>query len=288
MKPRYLLENGYIVVKRARHGVFMFNRNDNFLGRAMDLYGEWCESELDLLLPYISAGDTVVDVGANIGTHAVPFATAVGASGRVIAFEPQSLSHHMLCGNVALNCLTNVEVLQQAAGEALGRIKVPVIAPETNTNFAAVSIGGDADGEEIDLVTLDSLALGSCRLIKIDVEGMEAGVIRGARATIAAHRPVLFVEHNTLEPGPGPLAAIKEAGYRAWWHLALYYNEANFYKNRKNIFANCQPEANLLCLPEGMDPGRDDLVECAGVDDNWRLALERGVAARNPRFFPNE
>lgn len=286
MVPGYLLENGYIVVKRGKHGLFMFNRNDNFLGRALDLYGEWCESEFELLLPFVRAGDTVVDVGANIGTHVVPFARAAGPGGRVIAFEPQGLSFHLLCANVAMNCLTNVQARQLAVGDAAGRINVPVIPPETNTNFAAVSLSAAGQGEEVEVITLDSLGLSGCRLIKIDVEGMEDAVIRGARDTIAAHRPVLFVENNTLEGGGATIAAIREAGYDAWWHLALYYNEANFYGNAKNIFATCKPEANLLCLPEGTDPGRDDLIECTGSDDNWRKALERGIAARNPRFFP--
>jgi len=61
-------------IKACRHGVFLFNRKDLMVGRALNLYGEWCEGELHVLHQLISTGAVVIDVGANIGTHTVPFA----------------------------------------------------------------------------------------------------------------------------------------------------------------------------------------------------------------------
>lgn len=285
MVPDYLVKNGFIGVKPCKHGLFMFNCNDRFVGRSLDLYGEWCEAELDLLLPLIHAGDVVLDVGANIGTHAIPFTKAAGATGQVIAFEPQRIAFQMLCGNVALNGLTTVQCRQAGVGDRPGRIGVPVLAPDESRNFAAVALGGETGGEEVELVTIDSLGLEACRLIKIDVEGMEAAVIKGARSTIDAHRPLLFVENNTIDGASGTIAAVLEAGYDAWWHVALYYNERNFFANGNNVFAQYQPEANLLCVPAGTGALSAELVACSGVDDNWRKAVERGIAAGNPRFF---
>lgn len=141
-------------------------------------------------------------------------------------------------------------------------------------------------GDDVETITIDSLELKSCRLIKIDVEGMEPEVITGARATIAAHRPILFVENNTIDKASPTIAAILDAGYRAWWHLALYYNDFNFFGNPENVFAKYHPEANLLCMPNCVDPNIPDLIECTGINDNWRLALDRGIAAGNPRFSP--
>jgi len=283
--PDYLVKNGFIGMKQCRHGLFMFNCNDRFVGRSLDLYGEWCEAELELLLPLVRAGDVVIDVGANIGTHAVPFASAAGRSGRVIAFEPQRAAFQMLCGNIALNCLGSAQCRQEAVGDTVGQVTVPVLAPEESRNFAAVALGDDTAGEPVPMVTIDSLALEACRLIKIDVEGMEPAVIRGARSTIDAHRPLLFVENNTIDGASATIAAVFEAGYDAWWHLALYYSETNFFGNRENVFAQYQPEANLLCVPCGTDAPSPELVACTGLDDNWRKALERGIAAGNPRFL---
>lgn len=285
--PDCLVQNGFVGIKRCRHGLFAFNRNDRFIGRSLDLYGEWCESELELLLGILRPGDTVIDVGANIGTHAVPFAQAVGAAGCVLGFEPQRVAFQLLCANAVLNGLTNMDCRQQAVAAVAGAVRVPVIDPGQSFNFGAVSVAAGTDGERVPAVTIDGLGLAACRLIKIDVEGMEPEVLRGARDTIAANRPVLFVENNTIDKATPTLEAIDQLGYTAWWHLALYYNPANFFGNAENVFATLQPEANLYCLPAGQAPGRDDLVACTGVGDNWKQALHRGIAEGNPRFFPD-
>ncbi len=271
----YLLCKGYIGIKQGRRGIFVFNRNDLLVGRSIDIYGEWCDSEIALLLSYLKSGDTVLDIGANIGTHAVPFAGAIGRSGTMWAFEPQGLVYQMLCGNVALNCLTNVQCLRKAVGRTNGIVRIPLLSPLTPENFAALPAEGHLRGEEVDLITIDALELESCHLIKIDVEGMETDVIRGARGTIAAYRPVLFVENNTIEKASLTIAAILDAGYRIWWHIAPYYNEQNFFDNTENVFAGYQPEANMLCLPPDVEPAAPGLIECAGIDDNWRQACER-------------
>jgi len=90
----------------------MYLANDKFIGRrSLDAYGEFCELELYLLRQIIKPGMTVVEAGANIGTHTVAFAKAVGATGRVLTFEPQRTVFHMLCGNLALNGLSNVQAI---------------------------------------------------------------------------------------------------------------------------------------------------------------------------------
>lgn len=64
----------YVATKLCRHGTLLFNSNDTFVGRSLELYGEWCEAEIELLAQVVRRGDFVLDVGANIGTHAVPMA----------------------------------------------------------------------------------------------------------------------------------------------------------------------------------------------------------------------
>jgi FkbM family methyltransferase len=282
--PRNLFENGYIALKEVKHGIFAFNRNDRFVGRSLELYGEWAESEIKLLSRFITTGATVVDVGANVGTHTVPFARMTGESGRVIAFEPQRGVFHLLCANVALNCLRNVECLHQAVGDTVGCVGVPVLSPDEQHNFAAVAMA-DGTGERVDMTTIDALELESCDLIKADVEGMEPKVLRGARATIEAYRPILYVENNTVEGARLTLSAVFALGYRPWWDIALYYNAKNYFQNPVNVFAQYQPEVNLLCAPPGVDVDIAELVECSGPDDDWKQALHRGIASRNPRFL---
>jgi len=114
---------------------------------------------------------------------------------------------------------------------------------------------------------------------------MEPEVLRGARATIEAYRPIVYVENNTIERAQLTLSAIVALGYRPWWDIALYYNPANYFGNPQNVFARYQPEANLLCVPPGLEIDVPELVECNGPADDWKQALHRGIEARNPRFF---
>ena len=53
MLSPYLVENRHVAIKRCRHGLFMYNRNDAFVGRGLDLYGEWCDFEIQTLRPLV-------------------------------------------------------------------------------------------------------------------------------------------------------------------------------------------------------------------------------------------
>jgi FkbM family methyltransferase len=272
----YLVENRYIGVKRAKHGVFMYNRNDLFIGRSLDLYGEWCEYEILLLRNYIRESDVVLDIGANIGTHSVAFAAMVGNAGRVHAFEPQPHLYHLLCGNVALNCLDNVTAHRKAAGSGSGRIGLSVLpSPDMPFNFGAMPLSEPGSGESVELVSVDSLGLTGCRLIKVDVEGMETEVLEGARETVEKFQPLLFVENNTLDKASQVIESVFRLGYRAYWHIRPYFHEDNFFANNENVFAKTHPEANLLCAPRSLTLETFDLIECRGADENWRKVVEK-------------
>jgi FkbM family methyltransferase len=276
MIPGYLVDNGHIGLKRAKHGLFMFNRNDLFIGKSLDTYGEWCEPEILLLRNYVREGDVVLDVGANIGTHTIAFAGMVGSAGRVHAFEPQPALFYLLCGNVALNCLANVSAHQTVVGSGEGEVDLPAMPPPDKPyNFGSLSLAGPGSGERVGLVSIDSLHLPRCRLIKIDVEGMEGDVLNGAQKTVARLQPLLFVENDTLGRSAHVIESIFGLGYKAYWHITPYFHQANFFGNRENIFAQYQPSANLLCMPRAAPFDAAGLMECTGTADNWKSAAER-------------
>lgn len=131
------------------HGLFMYNRNDQFVGRGLGLYGQWCEFELQVVRRFIAPGDTVIDAGTNVGTHTVAFAEMVGPAGRVHAFEPQRRNFHMRAGNVALNALDKVICHRQAVGDAAREIALPPLPPpDMPFNFGALALSrASADGE---------------------------------------------------------------------------------------------------------------------------------------------
>ena len=277
MQSPYLVENRHIAVKNCRHGLFMYSRNDAFVGRGLDLYGEWCDFELQAMRHYIRAGDTVIDVGANIGTHAVALANMVGPAGTVHAFEPQRRLFQMLSGNVALNALPGVFCHQAAVGDKMGAIELPPLPPpETNFNFSAVSImEGGAGGERVPLVTLDSLNLARCSMVKIDVEGMETLVLAGARRLIETCKPVIYVENNDQETSARLAKMLPEIGYAGYWSIHPYYDARNFYSNTVDVWPNVVWASNLICAPlqAKFDPlGAQPFL---GAEDTWHAAVQR-------------
>ncbi|SCA63530.1 Uncharacterized protein SCG7086_AU_00160 [Chlamydiales bacterium SCGC AG-110-P3] len=270
-----LLTENYVAVKRCRHGLMAYNTNDLYIGRSFDRYGEWCESEIDLLTALLKPGDIVLDVGANIGSHTIPLAKAVAPSGVVFAIEPQRLCYQMLCGNVAINAILNVFAMQIAATETPMSLQIPVIQPTLEFNYGCLAAEGHGKGEQVPGVPIDNLGLPRCNLIKMDVEGMESKALRGAANTLKKHRPILFVENNTTDDSGALITLLEEYKYSCWWHLAHYYNPDNFYGCKDDLFTGIQPEANMLCFPVEQQVIRSDLIAVEGKNDNWLKAFER-------------
>jgi hypothetical protein len=79
---------GFNRLKECRYGSMLYNPNDTYVGRSLDLYGEYSEEEVSLFRDLLSEPGSVLDVGANIGVHTVAFAEIVGSAGEVHAFEP--------------------------------------------------------------------------------------------------------------------------------------------------------------------------------------------------------
>ena len=169
-------------VKRCRYGNMLYSVHDKYIGRALDEYGEWAEDEMRLLSVLIKPGMAVVDVGANIGTHTVFFASAVGPEGSVVAIEPQRVVYQMLTANVALNSLLNVVTLHAACGAEPGTLRVPAMRYDQSANFGAVRLSETANGESVTVISLDTIGIEVCNLLKLDVEGAELAVLRARSA----------------------------------------------------------------------------------------------------------
>lgn len=255
-------------VKACRHGLMHYFKNDRYIGVALDMYGEYSESEVSLFREIVSPGSVVVEAGANIGTHTVFLAQAVGPDGLVLAFEPQRQVHQMLCSNISLNELGNVHARQQGLGSEPGR--VPIWEPdyEQVVNVGGIGLGHQPGEREelVDVVTLDSLQLPALDFLKIDVEGMERDVLLGAQETIQRFRPVMYIENDRTAQSEALLQTIFDLGYRAWWHKALFYNPANFFGNADNPFGNLI-SINLLCLPREFEAQVNNMDEVTSASD---------------------
>jgi FkbM family methyltransferase len=234
-------------LRECRYGTLLYNVNDRYVGQALDLYGEYSEGEVDLFRRIVRPGDIVMDIGANLGAHTLFFAQAVGPGGAVLAFEPQRLIFQTLCANMALNNVTNALCYWTALTDAPGAMRVPVLDPRRPYNFGGVALGGHARGDQISVMRADGFDLPRCRLIKVDVEGMELEVLRGAIGLIERHHPVLYVENDRPEHAADLVRWIHDLGYRLQWHRPFLYNPDNFLGNAHNEYPNVISQ-NMLCV----------------------------------------
>lgn len=218
-----------ILVVQTKYGALIINRNDEYVGRSLLATGTWCENEIDILRQVVTSGDTVVEVGANIGAHTIALSTMVGPTGTVHAFEPQRIIFYHLAGAVAINEVPQVHCHHAGVGAVAGTATVPPVDYGQSGNFGAVSLLPERSGmvpvtgragEEVPVVTIDSLNLTACHLLKIDAEGMERDVLAGAKDTIARLRPVIYTEWEYEREGPATALMLIRLGYRVFPHAS--------------------------------------------------------------------
>ncbi len=240
-----------------------------------DAYGEWSELEVSLYRRLLKPHDMVIEVGANLGLHTVPLARIV-APGQVICFEPQGPIFNILCGNLALNNLINVQPHRLVVGEHRGLVNLESTSYDTPWNYGGFSVTagfgserpfpGELKSEPTSVVALDEFpqtaSLPRLDLLKVDTEGFELGVLRGAHQLIARTRPMLFVENNNPGSGDDLIRHIRGLGYDCYW-----YRTERFQRDNYNGVDRSAPvvgngvawnpfgwDVNMVCFPEGAAP----------------------------------
>lgn len=160
------------------------------------------KEEVSLVYNYLQEGDVFIDIGAHIGYFTVTSAAKVGESGQVHAFEPTPRTYEKLTENVEINAFGNVKCNNIGLSDEPGTLVLNT-HPE---NEAYNSIGKiDKEGVvsvQIETVTLDDYAerlglVGKIAFIKIDVEGWETFVFKGATKVLSAEEaPVMMLEFS--------------------------------------------------------------------------------------------
>ncbi len=240
---------GFNAVIRGRHGYFVYNRGDRVVGKSLETYGEYLESTASLLQRLVAPKSIVIDVGAHIGTLTIPMARAAGPTGRVVAFEPISAHFTSLCANVALNSLLNVECYPFVVGPEPGERPIAGIQYDRQYDFAHLDIRRFTEGALVRVVTLDDFFKGeTLQLLKINVNGMERGVLHGARKTIASQRPFLYIANPQRETSPALIEQLWAMDYELYWHLSPLFGSDNFAGNTVNVFGDAA-KVFLLGIP---------------------------------------
>lgn len=173
----------------------------------------YIKDDLDYLKEYLKPGDNFIDVGANIGTWANLGANAVGPNGKVICFEPHPLIFTYLSGNIELNNFGNIEAHNVGCADKEGKLFF-------SQNFDSMNhvTFDPVNSITIPVKDLDSYtqSFNVINLIKIDVEGFELNVLKGADKTLEKTKVVIFESNGTFQ---------KKYGYQTGDILTLLMNK---------------------------------------------------------------
>jgi FkbM family methyltransferase len=144
------------------------------------------EPGLRYLERVLSPGQVFVDGGANLGIYTIVAAKLVGPQGQVLAFEPRPEAFTTLQCSVALNQLSNTKIFYKALSDHEGKFLL-------NSRETAVEVKEEmqVDTTTIDLALLDE-GISQVDVLRLDVEGFEELVLRGAREMLRRHSPVIL------------------------------------------------------------------------------------------------
>jgi FkbM family methyltransferase len=163
-------------------------------------------------------GMVVFDVGANVGTHTLALAEAVGSNGTVVAFEPQSQAYDALETNVAHNDFGTVQTENAALGSETETAQLHVEHDDPGVGSHSLRRRSEdiATTETIQVIRGDEYVSQTGTipdLIKIDVEGAEQAVLKGLDQTLKEHSPILVVEVHDIANGDAVRDYLRSLGY---------------------------------------------------------------------------
>lgn len=193
-----------IVIKELQNKRRLFvDLSDRVIGHGI-IKGEYESEEVDFVKSIIKPGDTVLDIGANIGFFTILMADLIGETGKSYSFEPLPRNFKLLNRSIEENGFAGRATIEHAAvGETQGTLKL--ISPPTETlNLGGAFLKtGDTQvppghiAEEVTVIRLDNYSIERpVKFIKIDVEGAELLALRGAMNILTEDKPVIMAELN--------------------------------------------------------------------------------------------
>ena len=256
----------------TKYGKFIIPIDDPTIGKSLDLYGEYCDPEIDLLKMLIKPDGWFIDIGANIGTHTIPISKICE---RVLAFEPDAENFDILGKNVAGLCASkqNVTVSRLALGDMNGECS-------TNFDYGKTTI---VEGNEVKMAPLDVLGLPKINVVKIDVEGKELSVLVGMRNILTNAKPDLLIEMQDESTYADTFDFLKSVNYNMFWFPVPTYNPNNHKQNKQDIFGRQHGVINWVCSADKLNTSlqpvvdRDDTVERM----EWRKRQNVGNDRKN-------
>lgn len=189
------------IVWLSDEDIAIYTTADNYIERNILSLGTY-EDEINKVIRLsLKPGGVAIDIGANIGLQTLRMSQCVGTEGSVISFEPLEYLRKKFNRNIALNNVSNIQLLPFALSdvESTAEFKIDT----HNWNQGTFNIAGSGEGNEVQTVEIkiaDELpeikALKRLDLIKIDVEGFEFNVLKGLTNTLGKHKPRIIFEYD--------------------------------------------------------------------------------------------
>lgn len=239
---------------QTAHGTIMVYDEDPTVGRSLKHYGEYCQSEIDLIIQYTDSNSWFFDIGANIGSHTVPVSHHVR---KVLAFEPDGQNYELLVKNITM---AGAESSVVASKLAVGHVHTHV---DTVFDFGKTIC---VEGKKVHMCRLDDITLiERCDFIKIDVEGYEPHVLFGAQETITLYKPHLLIEMQDENNYKLVFDFLQKNGYNVYWMPVATFNPRNWANNSVDVFGSQHGVLNWFATTETaqLDPVLDgtDTIE---------------------------
>lgn len=235
----------YVATVQGRWGTVSYFDKDFYIGQSFAHYGEFSPDETEFVIKLAEkAGKDklVLDIGANIGA----IAQALEFSGFTVeGFEPQPEVHELLKMNMKGKA-HNVALASRA-----GFTTMPNFDYAQVNNYGGISINTASKSRgaiKVEVRTLDSYNFQNVGLMKIDVEGFEEEVLRGATETIKRCSPIMYIEDDRVEKSDALHKYLKELGYRFERHNPPLFRPDNFFRKPDNIWDRQFVSKNLVCF----------------------------------------
>jgi len=221
---------------QTRHGfdiICMDPINDRGVERQLYLYGTYEAGTLSIMEKCLRKGDIFIDVGANIGLMSIFASQIVGSNGKIYSFEPEPETFAILKKNIEINKIENIYIYNFALGDKKSKafIYTNPYAGRGSASLIKPVDQKDSKKYEVSIETLDDFIsthdIKKVRMLKIDVEGWELNVLKGAdRLLKSSQAPIISIEYSKFTQAKGGKL------------LDLYYyilsiNNYHIYKLRK-------------------------------------------------------
>jgi len=239
----------------TRYGDMFYFAEDPTIGRSLELYGEYCHNEVEIVKQLANPNGVLVDVGANIGTHTIGLAPHVA---RVLCFEPDPEIHKLLVQNIAISKHKNITAVPLALSDMQSQVGTQFDYGKTMTTST-----GNIHATPLDMID----GLPSIDFIKIDVEGSELKVLNGMRQTIATSKPNMLIEMQDVTTYADTFELLQGFDYYIYWFTVATYNISNHKQNKEDVFGPQHGVINWICSREKLNTtlqavvDRNDTVE---------------------------